>query len=105
VKKLLVVLVLAGLAVVVYAKVFRSSPAEKTCAKLEDLCGGEKIEPGECRDGFAEARKVFGDDAVDRAVSCVADANSCLEAVGCVMGAGMRSFDQLQKGMERGLGK
>ena len=107
-KKLLVVLVLAGLAVVVYAKVFRSSPAEKTCAKLEDLCGGENgetIEPGECRDGFAEARKMFGDDAVDRAVSCVADANSCMEAVGCVMGAGMRSFDQLQKGMERGLGK
>jgi len=105
VKKLLVVLVLAGLAVVVYAKVFRSSPAEKTCAKIDDLCGGEKIEPAECRDGIADARKKFGDEPVDRAISCVADANSCMEAVGCIMGAGMRSMEQFQRGVERGLGK
>jgi hypothetical protein len=105
VKKLLVVLVLAGLGVVVYAKVFRSSPAEKTCAKLNDLCGGEKISADECTDGFADARKKFGDEAADRAVSCVADANSCMEAVGCVVGAGMRSMEQFQRGVERGLGK
>lgn len=108
-KKLLVVLVLAGLGVVVYAKVFRQTPAERTCSKLVDLCavqgqGKDKLDMGECRDGFAEARKMFGDDVVDRAVSCVADASSCMEAVGCVMGAGMRSFDQLQRGMERGFG-
>jgi len=106
VKKLLVVLVLAGLGVVVYAKVFRQTPAERTCSKLADLCSAkEKVDMGECRDGFAEARKMFGNDAVDRAVTCVADSNSCMEAVGCVVGAGMRSFDQLQKGMERGFGK
>jgi hypothetical protein len=105
VKKLLVVLVLAGLGVVVYAKVFRAVPAEKMCAKIDDLCGGEKIKPGECREGVAEARKVFGEDAIDRAISCVDDAKSCMEAVGCVMGAGMRSFEQLQRGVERGFGK
>ena len=104
-KKLLVVLVLAGLAVVVYAKVFRSTPAQKMCTKLDDLCGGEKITPAECRDGYAEAKKVFGEEAVDRAVSCVADSNSCMEAVGCVMGAGMKSFEQMQRGFERGMGK
>jgi hypothetical protein len=105
VRKLLVVLLLAGLAVVVYAKVLRSGPAERMCAKLDDLCGGEKIKPGECRDGVAEAKKMFGEDAVDRATSCVDDAKSCMEAVGCVMGAGMRSFDQVQRGVERGFGK
>jgi len=106
VKKLLVVLVLAGLGAVVYAKVFRKTPAERTCSKLADLCSAKAdLDMGECRDGFAEARKMFGDDAVDRAVTCVADSTSCMEAVGCVMGAGMRSFDQLQRGMERAYGK
>ena len=107
VKKLLVVLVLAGLSIVVYTKVFRQTPAERTCSKLNDLCaadGKDKLDMGECRDGLAEARKMFGNDAVDRAVTCVADSNSCMEAVGCVVGAGMRSFDQLEKGMERGFG-
>jgi len=105
VKTLLVVLVLAGLGVIVYAKVLRAAPAEKMCTKIDDLCGGEKIKPDECREGLAEAKKMFGEDAVDRALSCVDDAKSCMEAMGCVMGAGMRSFDQLQRGFERGFGK
>jgi hypothetical protein len=105
VKKLLVVLILAGLGVVVYAKVFRSGPTERMCTKVVDLCGDEKIKPDECREGVAEAKKMFGEEAVDRASSCVDDAKSCMEAMGCVMGAGMRSFEQFQRGMERGFGK
>jgi hypothetical protein len=105
VKKLLVVLVLAALAAVVYAKVFRPTSSDKMCAKIDYLCGGEKIKADECRDGIAEARKVFGEDSVDRAISCVDDATSCMEALGCVMGAGMRSFEHFQRGVDRGFGK
>lgn len=104
-KKLLVVLVLAALGVVIYTKFVRATPAEQSCTKLDDLCGGEKLEPAECRKGFDDAKKLFGEEAVDRAISCIDDAQSCMEAAGCIAGAGMKSLEQLERGFERGLGK
>jgi hypothetical protein len=99
-KKLLVVAVLVGLAAVVYAKVIRSTPAESACERLDTLCGGE-VNVGECKAEFAEAEKIVGEKVIDKATDCIDDANTCMEAIGCMGGAATHAIDELEKGFER----
>ena len=103
-KKLLVVAVLLGLAAVVYAKVFRSSPAESACERIDELCGGKltKSDIKECTSDVEEARDVVGDKVVDKAVDCMDDADTCMETIGCMGGAMTHAIDELEQGFERG---
>jgi hypothetical protein len=100
-KNLLIVAVLIGLGAVVYAKVIRSSPEKRACSQLQTLCGDD-VDVGECTKDFDEATKLVGHEATDKAASCMASASSCIEAAGCVVGAGAHAFDAFARGMERG---
>jgi hypothetical protein len=110
-KKLLVVLLLALAGGGVYAYstgVF--SPGHRACAKFVELCG--KGSPGEvdtCEKELAELDKISSSDATGKFADCVDDVNTCAEAFGCQLGAGMNEFgkmtDDMLKGMGKGLGK
>jgi hypothetical protein len=100
-KKLLVVAVLLGLGVVVYAKVIRSSPEQRVCQQLDSLCGGE-VDQEDCSEGLDEASKLFGENVVEHASDCMSSADSCMEAAGCLVGAGTHALDDFARGFERG---
>lgn len=100
-KKLLAVLVVAGLGTAVYAKVIRSSPEKRACKQLDSLCGGD-VDIKECTEAFDEAAKIVGDKVVDKATDCMANANSCVEAAGCIAGAGTHALDDFERGFDRG---
>jgi len=99
-KKLLAVAVVLGLGAVVYAKVIRSSPETRACERINSLCG-QKVEVGECREAFDEAEKILGEKVVDRATDCMDDADTCMEAVGCMAGATTHALEDFEKGFER----
>ena len=99
--KLLVLAAVLGLGAVVYAKVIRSTPAESACERLDTLCGGE-VDIGECREAFDEAEKVVGEKVIDKATDCIDGADTCMEAVGCMAGAGSHVIEELEQGFERG---
>lgn len=99
--KLLVLAAVLGLGAVVYAKVIRSTPAEAACERLDTLCGGE-VDIGECTDAFGEVEKIVGEKVVDKATECIDRADTCMEAVGCMAGAGSHVLDELEQGFERG---
>ena len=100
-KKLLVVAAFLGLGAVVYAKVIRTKPEEAACERLNDLCG-KRVDVGECREALDEAGDIVGDKVMDKAVDCMESADSCMEAVGCMAGAGTHALDDFERGFDRG---
>ena len=103
-KKLLVVAAFLGLGAVVYAKVIRTQPEAAACERLNDLCGKrmDAADVGECKEALDEAGDIVGDKVMDKAVDCMQSADSCMEAVGCMAGAGTHALDELEQGFERG---
>lgn len=100
-KKLLVVALVLGLGVVVYAKVIRSSPEARACERLDALCGGE-VDVGECTEALEEGAELVGDEVIEKASDCMSSSDSCMEAVGCVVGAGTHAMNDFARGFERG---
>lgn len=89
VKKLLVLVVVAGLGVGAYLKWVRKAPAARACEQVTRLCG--ELTANTC----ADLAKVTN----DKAVTCVMSADSCMEAMGCFMGSALQDFE---RGFERG---
>lgn len=101
-KKLLVVVAFLGLAAVVYAKVIRSTPQEQACERLDTLCGkGKQVDVGECREALDEANDIVGEKVMVKATDCMTSADSCMEAVGCLVGAGTHAIDDFARGFDR----
>jgi hypothetical protein len=69
------------------------------CKNLEKQCGVEV--PSTCASDLADAVAPLGHDG-DRALSCIADASSCAEAVGCVQGTAERLVERWQREMAKG---
>ncbi|MBK7533940.1 MAG: hypothetical protein IPI49_00935 [Myxococcales bacterium] len=88
-KKVLVLAVVAGLGVGAYLKWFHKAPAARACERLTSLCG--ELDASTC----ADLAKV----ANDKAVTCVRSADTCMEAMGCVMGSALEDFE---RGFRRG---
>lgn len=115
-KKLLiglaVVVLLVGVATVAFGKkiylAFASKEA-KACAKIGELCGGEKgtaKELDQCEEGFKQLRKITGEKGVDKTLTCVDDATSCMAATGCVMGGvGVGALEEMMKGFGNAMSK
>ena len=85
-KKLLVIVVLAAAGYAAYAFVLRP-PAKRTCMRVADLCGldprGDETE--QCLQTLDSLRK-SNPSVVEQVTTCIADAKSCGEAVGCASG-------------------
>lgn len=88
-KNVLVLVVVAGLGVGAYLKWGRKAPAERACEQVTSLCG--ELGASTC----ADLAKVTN----DKAVACVMSADSCMEAMGCVMGSALQDFE---RGFQRG---
>jgi hypothetical protein len=99
-KKLLVVAVIVAIGAVVYAKVIRDKPEEVACERIEKLCG--EAARG-CSTDMEKVADVYGDKAMRKAADCMEDANSCPEALGCLVGAGKHMVDEFKQGVERGI--
>jgi hypothetical protein len=104
-KRLLSIIVVLGLlgggGWWVYAHVF--SPAEKrACAHYAALCNASAQEPS-CQQALQKMRELAGDGAVKKAASCMAEADNCMAANGCIVGAGLGGVGEFFKGMQKAL--
>jgi hypothetical protein len=102
----LVALALIGAgAYFVYTKVM-NPPEKRTCKRLAELCAGGAKDRGEerCAESLAQMRKQAGDEAFNRGAECVARAQSCVTAVGCMVGANLRSLGGFLDGLAEGMG-
>lgn len=112
--KKLVAFAVVALLVVGIVKVVSGKTAEgrakKACENLAAQCeslvklGGEKISASdidECSDELANAKDEIGDDYA-KLTSCMADADSCGEALGCIAGVAGNVIGKEVEGFGRG---
>lgn len=102
----IVVLLIIGGGVGAYA--YFRNPERSACIKVADLCGeksGGMKELDQCVEQVAQWRKVAGDEAVNKGITCVDQAKTCGEAMGCVAGAGAKSVEGLVNDFLKGFGK
>ena len=76
----------------VYVKWVRASPATRAHTRIEALCGVLS----------SSDEKMLETAVTDEAAACVDDADSCMEAIGCVVGGAVHD---LQRGFERSYGR
>jgi hypothetical protein len=105
-KKTLVAVLIVAVAGLV-AFLLTRSPERAACARIADLCGmtGGRQELGACVDDLEKLRKLAGDEAMNKGLSCVDHATSCSEATVCVAGTGLKGLGNAVKGFFEGLGK
>jgi hypothetical protein len=82
-------------------------PEKRACAKMSELCGDK--DGARCEKDMDDMRKQLGDETVKKFDTCVADAKSCPEAAGCLIGAGASgvgdAMNKFLKGVGNGLNK
>jgi hypothetical protein len=75
---------------------------------MAELCG-QKSDNADCERDLGELAKSASPDSMARLSTCVADANTCAAATGCLVGAGMSTlgdaFQQFMKGFSNTVGK
>jgi hypothetical protein len=101
--KLLVVLAILGVGGYFSYKHFFKKE-ERSCAKMATLCGDKAGESTKCESDLAELGKV-SPEAVAKFHTCIGDANSCGEAAGCYIGAGMKAVGNTLNDVLKGMGK
>lgn len=114
-KKLLYALAFVTVAVLGVSLVFGkkivlalSSPETKACVKLGDLCGqgGDTHALDQCVDGLHQARKIAGSASVDKSLTCIQGADTCMAATGCMMGGvGVGAMKEMVKGFTDAVSK
>lgn len=102
---LLLVLGVAGF--LLYRYVLPSSE-KRSCERLAELCGRPTANVDRCVADVSALGKT-SQEAVTRFDGCVADAKTCGEAAGCLVGAGVSSasgvFHEFMKGVGKALEK
>ena len=78
------------------------SPEQRTCGRLAELCGAERAKG--CTEKMERLRETAGDEAFDKARSCIDKAESCLGAAGCMVGAHLSGLGDFMQGLVEGLG-
>lgn len=84
-----------------------SSSAEKACRRIATMCKIDftSRDIKDCTEGIDGASQLAKEEIGKKLSSCVEDAASCAEAVGCAAGVGVTTFasleDQFAKGFER----
>ncbi len=107
-KALLVVVLLAVIGGGAFAFAYMRNPNRAACIRTAELCGGKggsKEQLDQCTSQVEQWRKVAGDAPVDKGITCVDEAKTCGEAVGCVAGAGISGFTNVVDDFLKGFGK
>jgi len=104
-KRLLSIIVVLGLlgggGWWVYAHFF--SPAERrACAHYAALCNASAQEDN-CHQALQKMRELAGDQALKMAANCIAEADNCMAANGCIVGAGLGGVGEFLKGVQKAL--
>jgi hypothetical protein len=103
-KKLLVVALLLGGGWLAYTRWFQ--PERRACARMATLCGeSARDDLRTCESDLKDLRKAFGDGALEKLESCVAQAQSCPESAGCMVGASARGVGDAMKSFIDGVQK
>jgi hypothetical protein len=103
-KKLLVVaILLGGGGYYAYGRWFQ--PERRACAKMAELCGSEKHDVDKCEADMKDMKKSLGDESARKFDACVADAKSCPEAAGCMLGAAGSGLGDAMNKFIQGVGK
>lgn len=89
-----------------------ATPEEKTCNRLADLCSTSSHDVrkdkdfASCPADLADAKKFAGAPAVDRSMTCVAEANTCTAASVCLAtSVGMGALGEAMKGFGSALSR
>ena len=109
--KLFVLLVLAGCAASLYWWKYMRPVEKRVCARLEALCGGDSDDDRDrarCEHDFAELKRTASPETMQHLDRCLADAKTCVEGGGCIVGTGISVagdvLQQLGRGVSHGLG-
>jgi hypothetical protein len=107
-KALPFVVLLAIIGACVFAFGYMRNPNRSACMRVAELCGdkdGTKEQLDQCTGQIEEWRKVAGNEPVDKGITCVDEAKTCGEAMGCVAGAGVSGFKNVVDDFLKGFGK
>jgi hypothetical protein len=102
-KRLFFLLLLAGAGYLVY-RYYITRAEGASCHRLAELCGHKGSEIDKCVDDVRELGKA-NKEAVAKFNSCVADAKSCGEGAGCLVGAGFGAAGKMFEDFLKGVGK
>lgn len=86
---------------------FIKTPEVRGCEKIARLCGGSesKEDLNKCVDQMHKLKEAGGPDALTQPLSCINQAQSCGEAVGCAAGATLRAGGKVLQDALKGLEK
>jgi hypothetical protein len=83
-------------------------PEKRACGKMVELCGADAATGQRCEQAIVELKKAAGGDSARSAAACVADAQSCPQALGCMAGlvgqAAGGAANEFLKGLQKSLG-
>jgi hypothetical protein len=103
-KKLLVFLLIVGAGGFLFYRYVLTSAPERSCQRLATLCGGASTGLDQCVRGVTELGQK-NQEAVSKFEACVADAKSCGEGAGCLVGAGVDAAGSVVNDFLKGVGK
>jgi hypothetical protein len=103
-KKLVIAVVVLGVLVGGVAWAFTRTPERRLCVRMGELCGveGDLGDYEQCVDQLQRLEKVVGEEPLESAATCADKADSCVEAMGCVTGAGYKALPKLMEDFFKG---
>jgi hypothetical protein len=102
-RKLLLLLIVAVGGFLIYRYVI-TTPEKRSCERLAELCGDKAMGIDKCVGDVTELGKT-SKGAVARFDACVAEAKSCGEGAGCLVGAGFSAAGSMINDFVKGVGK
>lgn len=98
-KKVIAAIVVLGVIGGGVAWAVTRTPERRLCIRMGDLCGveGDLSDYDHCVDTIERLEKVVGEEPIESAANCVDKADTCVEASGCVAGAGYKAVPKLLK--------
>ncbi len=98
-KKVVIALVVLGVIGGGVAWAVTRTPERRLCIRMGDLCGveGDLSDFDTCVQELEKLEKLVGEEPVESAAECVDKADSCVEATGCVVGAGVKAGPKLMQ--------
>ena len=98
-KKAVAAVVLLGIIGGGVAYAVTRTPEKRLCVAMGDLCGveGDFKDYENCVESIERLEKVVGEEPIETAADCVDRADTCVQATGCLAGAGYKALPNLMK--------